>query len=620
MLFGYFKLRATGSPLTAVIESCKGIVTTLGIMSGVINVLTLTGSIFMMQVYDRVLGSQSLPTLVALSVIAVAAYVFLGFLESLRGRILTLVGEKLDADLAPSVHEAGLKLSLASPQGQQDSIQVFRDLEAIRTFVTGQGLVAALDMPWVLLYIAMATLLHPWFGATTAVAALLLIWLTWLTEKNSRAPVKEAYEASSQRNGLVEANMRQAEAMLGNGMRADRIARWAQVHQRYLVAQRTATYTIGGYSAAAKSVRLLLQSFVLAVGAYLAIKGQISAGAIIAASIIVARALAPIDQAIASWRPFTAARDGHDRLTRLLSRLPPERDLFQLAPPKATLAVKDLAIAPPGAQQVTMAGATFTLRAGQMVGIIGPSMSGKSSLVKGLVGVWKPVRGSIAFDGAGPEQWTEEALGRAMGYLPQDVQLFEGTIAENIARFAPNVDTPEVQAKVQAAARAAGLDNLIRSEFPKTGYNHTVGPNGAGLAGGLRQRIGLARALYGDPFLLVLDEPNSNLDEDGELALGGAIRAVKARGGIVVCVSHRPAVLNEADVLLSMVKGQPEFFGPRDDVLKRWLEKHRAGASKTPRNAAAPGAPPAPVGGVRAWSAPPIRVGLPRHETGDRGL
>jgi ATP-binding cassette subfamily C protein len=606
-MLSFFRVRLPKSPLTPLIESCRGIIGTLAVTSGMINVLMLTGSLFMMQVYDRVLGSQSVPTLIGLSVIAVAAYLFQGWLEAIRGRILTLVGETFDASLAPKVHEAGLKLSLATPTGHQDSIQVFRDLDAIRGFVTGPGLVAALDMPWVLLYLAVATLLHPWFGLTATIAAVLLVWLTWRTERASAPASRQAHETGVQRHVLAEANIRHAEAMRGNGMRANRIARWRQAHEDHLTAQRSATFVIGGYGAAAKSIRLLLQSFVLALGAWLAIKGQISAGAIIAASIVVSRALAPIDQAIAGWRPFQLAREGHARLDALLSRVPSDRDVFELDPPKSVLSVKDLAVVPPGSQTVSVAGVSFSLKAGQVLGVVGPSMSGKSSLVKALVGVWQPVRGQILFDGSGPEQWTEEALGAAMGYLPQDVQLFEGTIAENICRFAPDAASPKVQKKVLEAARAAGLDGLIRSAFPKTGYDHRVGPNGAGLAGGLKQRIGLARALYGEPFLVVLDEPNSNLDDEGEQALGRAMRSVKARGGIVICVSHRQAAVAEADLLLTMVRGAPDLFGPRDEVLSQLVARAAAHAA-TPSTLPPAPTNPVPARPAQSWSTMPVRL------------
>lgn len=596
MLMTYFTSRAAHSPLTPILTSCRSTIGTLGFTSGVINLLTLTGSIFMMQVYDRVLGSQSMPTLVGLSLIAVVAYMFQGWLEALRGKMLTLLGEKIDIDLSDRVHAAGMKLATGSPTGPQEAGQAFRDLEAIRTFVTGQGLVAALDIPWVLLYVVVATLLHPLFGITTVIAALVLVWLTWKTERESKAPVKEAFEAATKRSVVVDANLRGSESMHANGMGENRRRMWMRAHESFLTAQRKATFVIGGYTSVAKTIRMVLQSFVLGLGAYLAIKGQITTGAIIAASIIVARALSPIDQAIASWRPFVAARDAHERLSKLLVRQPVERSPFELAPPSRSFAVTQLAVAPPGAQTLAMAGVSFALKAGDVLGVIGTSGSGKSTLVKAIVGVWKPARGSIAFDDSGPQQWDEQVLGRAMGYLAQDVQLFDGTIAANIARF----DEQPAERDVQKAAVGASLDGHIRSKYPQTGYDTQIGPGGGQLAGGLRQRVGLARALYGDPFLLVLDEPNSNLDEEGSAALRRAILDAKARGAIVIIVTHKNDILRDVDYLLVMANGQMEMFGPRAEVMRRLREK------MTP-----PGAAPGATFGNTSGHAPSTPILLP---------
>ncbi len=581
MLMTYFTTRLASSPLGPVVDSCKSAVRTLGLASGIINLLTLTGSLFMMQVYDRVLGSQSVPTLLGLSLIAIFAYMFQGWLEAIRSRILTLIGEKIDNDVSEKVHAAGMKMAIASPAGAQEAGQAFRDLESIRAFVTGQGLIAALDMPWMLLYVVVATILHPLFGVTALVAAGLLVWLTWKTERESKAPVKEAFEASSKRTQIVEANLRGSETMFGNGMVANRRRLWKLSHDKYLQAQRNATFVIGGYSSVSKTVRMVLQSFVLGLGAYLAIKGQITAGAIIAASIVVARALSPIDQAIASWRPFTAARDANERLSKLLTRTANEPERMKLAAPSQTFAVRDLTVAPPGSQTITLAGISFALKAGDALGVVGASGSGKTTLVKALVGAWKPLRGGIAFDGGGPEQWDDEVLGRATGYLPQDVQLFDGTIAENIARFD---ETPD-EARIQEAATSAGLDQHIRAKYAKTGYNTQIGAYGSLLAGGLRQRLGLARALYGEPFLLVLDEPNSNLDDEGNVALRKAIREARRRKAIIIIVTHRPDVLEEVDYMMVMANGTAEDSGKREVVLPKWLAKQ---SSKGPLISNAP--------------------------------
>jgi PrtD family type I secretion system ABC transporter len=599
MLMTYFTTRLALSPLGPVVDSCKSALRTLALASGIINFLTLTGSLFMMQVYDRVLGSQSVPTLLGLSLIAIFAYLFQGWLEALRGRILTLLGEKLDKDLSEKVHATGLKMSLASPAGAQEAGQSFRDLESIRAFVTGQGLIAVLDMPWMLLYVAVATILHPLFGLTTVVTGILLLWLTWKTERESKAPVKEAFDAGTKRTNIVDANLRGAETIFGNGMARNRRRLWAQAHDKYLEAQRRATYIIGGYGSVSKTVRMVLQSFVLGLGAYLAIRGQITPGAIIAASIVVARALSPIDQAIASWRPFTAARDANERLAKLIGRSAQEVPRMTLAPPSEKFSVKSLTVAPPGSQTVTLAGVTFNLKGGDVLGIVGSSGSGKTTLIKAIVGAWRPLQGTITYDGAGSDQWDEETIGRATGYLPQDVQLFEGTIAENISRFD---ETPD-EARIIAAATSAGLDQHIRTKYTKTGYNTQVGPFGSFLAGGLRQRLGLARALYGSPFLLVLDEPNSNLDEDGNAALRKAIREARERKAIVIIVTHRPDVLEEVEYMMVLANGTVEDSGKRETVLPKWLGR----VPPKPGDRPASGTRPLPPTLTAAQSIAPLR-------------
>ncbi len=599
--------------LDDVIASSRRAVTTLAVASGVISVLTLTGSIFMMQVYDRVLGSQSVPTLVGLSVIALGAYVFQGWLELMRGRILTLVGEKIDSEVAPKVQDAGLKIALSSPAGLAEANQAVRDVESIRSFVASNGLATAFDLPWLPIYLILLTFLHPIFGVATLLSALLLVALTWRTEVGSQGAVKRALEYGVKRNLAVDAGLRSAEAIAANGMRAAMMKRWADVHANYLQAQRESTFVIGGYGAVARTSRMVLQSLTLAIGAYLAINGQITSGAIIAASIIASRALAPIDQAIASWRPFTAARDGYRRLAQLAARVPADPQRFRLDPPRRMLSVEQVAVAPPGAQRPSVHSVSFSLNAGQGLGIVGSSASGKSTLVRAIVNAWKPAAGRIRIDEASLDQWDPDELGKYVGYLPQDFQLFEGTVAENIARFDPNA----TEGAVQKAARAAGLDDYIRRVIG--GYDKPIGGGGAFLSAGQRQRIGLARALYGDPFLVVLDEPNSNLDQEGEAALQLAMRGVRQRGGIVIVVAHRQQVLQEVDMVLALSNGTTAAFGPRQDVAKKLQEMQRAAAQTAAPASAAQQAKPAkpptitlqPTGSQRSWSTAPAALVKP---------
>jgi ATP-binding cassette subfamily C protein len=551
------------SPVTDAFASFRAVLVPLALTSGVINVLTLTGSIFMMQVYDRVLGSQSVPTLVGLSLLALGAYVFQGKLEILRNRILTLVGEKVDTQISATIHDVGLRTTLASPAGGVEAMQAVRDVEAIRTFVSGTGLVAALDFPWLPLYLLTTFLLHPWLGGLTVIGAVALMFLTWRTEVASREPMKRVFEAGNKRNQVFDASMRGAEAVAANGMGGHLAARAAESHAAFLRAQRDAAFITGRYASYARSARMLLQSCVLGLGAYLAIKGQISAGAIIAASILSARALAPIDQAIASWRPFVAARDGYRRLKTLTERTPAEAATFKLAAPNASLTAQSVTVVPPGAKRAVVADVSFQLKAGDAMGIIGGSGSGKSSLVRVLANAWKPVQGIVRIDGSTFDQWSRDEIGKSIGYLPQDFQLFEGTIAQNIGRFDPKA-TAEA---VTAAAQAAGIDQYIRTELG--GYDTPIGPGGTLLSAGQRQRVGLARALYGDPFLVILDEPNSNLDPDGELALQAAVKAVRARRGIVIVVTHREPILEAMNHMAVLRGGAVIAVGPVDEVRKK---------------------------------------------------
>jgi PrtD family type I secretion system ABC transporter len=567
--------------IAVVLSSCHAAFLGIGLVSGVINLLMLTGAIFMMQVYDRVLGSQSIPTLVALSLIAIAAYTFQGWLDIIRMRVLALIGERIEGEVAPKVHAAVVDLPLRVPHGSHEPLHAFRQLDAIRGFVSGPGPVALFDMPWMPLYLGVCFMLHPLLGLLTLVGAGILVVLTLVTELRSKAPARAAMEAQSARNLAADAAQRGAEVVRAMGMLPSLAARWTTSHEDYLTAQRRANYVVGGLSATAKMFRMVLQSSLLGLGAYLAIRGQISTGTIIAASIIGARALAPIDLAIGSWKTFVSARQGYKRLKALLVAYPDTTPPFALPPPSKSLIVDGLTIAAPGKPNALVRRISLKLEAGQALGIIGPSASGKSTLGRALVGIWPPQAGKVALDGASLDRWTPEALGPSIGYLPQDVQLFDGTVAENIARFQASAEP----VSVIEAATAAGFHEQVLA-LPE-GYDTRVGSGGAQLSAGQKQRLGLARALFGRPFLVVLDEPNSNLDAEGEAAVSAAISGLRARGAIGVVIAHRPSAISAVDFILAMKGGEAVAFGKRDEVLGKTVQNARQILERVPARAIA---------------------------------
>ena len=578
---------ADGNPIVQALRRSRALFVGVGLFSGMINLLALTGAFYMLQVYDRVLPSRSVPTLVGLTVLLIGLYVANGLLDVMRVRIMSRVGVRLDNDVRETVFRALHLLPLKARTGG-DGLQPVRDLDQIRSFFSGLGPTALFDLPWVPIYLGVVFLLHPLLGFFALIGALLLVALTLLTERRTTAPMKSASASGAQRLAFGEETRRNAEVIQALGLGRRMLDRWEALNTKHLSDQLRASDAASGMGSVSKVLRLFLQSGILGLGAYLVIEGEVSPGTIIAGSIIMARALAPIETAIAHWRGFVAARQSHRRLVDLFAALdlrPPETQV-SLPSPKTSLTVQGLAVAPPGVPRPVIHGVGFTLVAGDGLGIVGPSASGKSTLARALVGVWQPVRmgGSVRLDGATLDQWSPEALGRHIGYLPQDVALFAGTVAENIARFDPQ---PTSEAIV-AAARAAGVHDLI-VQLPD-GYQTVVGEGGAGLSAGQRQRIALARALYGDPFLVVLDEPNSNLDRAGDGALTGAIQSVRSRGGIAIVIAHRPSALAAVDKVLAMANGQVQAFGPKSEILKTLVQ-----AAPTPQKAPRKPAPVAPA-------------------------
>lgn len=558
------------SELTNALRSCRGVFIGVGVMSCIINLLYLTGSIFMLEVYDRVLPSRSVPTLIGLVIIATGLYLAQGLLDLIRARVLGRIGTALDEGLNARVFDTIVRLPL-SVGGRNEGLQPLRDLDNIRTFLGSQGPSAFFDLPWLPLYLAICFVFHVWIGVTALAGAVVLVTLTVVTELLTREPAKEAMGLAARRNDLATTSRRNAEVLVAMGMSRRLMARWRDTNEKYLAGNQRASDVAGGLGAIAKVMRMMLQSAVLAVGAYLVIHQEATAGIIIASSILSARALAPVDLAIAHWKSFVAARQSWHRLTLLLERMPDHAAPTLLPPPKSQLAVEAIAVVAPGDQRAIVQDVSFALAAGQGLGVIGPSASGKSSLVRALVGVWQPVRGKVRLDGAALDQWSSDELGRHIGYLPQDVELFAGTVAQNICRFDPEASSDGII----AAAKEAGVHDMIIKM--RDGYNTEIGEQGASLSAGQAQRVALARALYGNPFLIVLDEPNSNLDTEGDEALSRAVRSARARGAIVVVVAHRPIGIEAVDQVLVMKDGRMQAFGPKEQVLAQVLQQ-RAGA------------------------------------------
>ena len=561
--------------LVSALGRCRTAFVGVAAMSGVVNVLYLTGSFFMLEVYDRVIPSRSVPTLVGLAILALTLYVFQGLIEILRARILARVGAALDEALSRRVYDIVVRAPLKGA-ASGDGLLPLRDLDQLRAFLGGTGPSAFFDLPWMPIYLLICFLFHPLIGVAALVGAAVLAALGLLTDHATRRPTQTATGHGMRRNGLAEASRRNAEVLAAMGMQEGFAARWGSANADYMAAQQRVSDVVGGYAAGSKVFRMALQSGVLALGAYLVINGQASSGVIIASSILVARALAPAELAIGNWRSFVQARQSWSRLAELFARLPAETRLHDLPAPVRALQAEAVCVAPPGAPRLVVRDASFALRAGQGLGVIGASASGKSSLVRALVGVWPALRGKVRLDGAALDQWSAHDLGPHIGYLPQEVELFAGTIAENIARFTPGADP----SGTIAAARAAGIHELVL-RLPE-GYATAIGEGGAGLSAGQRQRIGLARALYADPFLVVLDEPNANLDAEGENALTQAILGVRRRGGICIVVAHRPSALAAVDLVMVMAEGRVETFGPKDEVLKRVLRSAPVHAEAEP--------------------------------------
>lgn len=539
----------------------------VGIFSFFANMLMLTGPMYMLQVYDRVLGSRSEETLVALSLLVAFLYGTMGILDYSRGRIMARVGARFQATLDRRVFDAMVRRSALGPDAKAQT--GLSDLESVQRLMSSPVLMAFFDMPWTPIFLAGIALFHPWLGMLAVAGGVLLVVITLANQLMSRKPLQQA-TMSSHRSMIMSDEIRnEAEMIQSMGMREAACDRWQQGRDTSLFETMKATDVGGTFTSLTKSLRLLLQSAMLGLGAYLVLQNEVTPGAMIAASILLGRALAPIELVIGQWALVQRASRGWSNLADLLEQVPPESKRTELPKPKARLSIQALTIVPPGDTRAALKSVSFDVEPGQAVGVIGPSGSGKSTLARALTGVWRPAGGSIRLDGASLEQYAPTVLGQHIGYLPQRVQLFSGTIAENISRLAGEPDSKKV---VAAAKKAAAHDMIVG--LPD-GYDTQVTANGGKLSGGQMQRIGLARAMYDDPVIVILDEPNSNLDNDGSVALNQAIRNLKADGRSVLIMAHRPAAIQECDTLLVLNGGTRTAYGPKDKILREMVSNHQ---------------------------------------------
>jgi ATP-binding cassette subfamily C protein EexD len=547
------------TPLQEALKQCKGGFYSAGFLSFFINLLMLVPALYMLQIYDRALGSRSMDTLWMLTLIVVFLFIALALMQVARSAILVRLGNELDMAMNTKLFASMFKQSVSQP-GKQSS-QPIQDMTALRQFLTGQGLFAFFDGPWLPIFIAVLFGFHLWFGIFAIIAAVILVALAWLNEKLTKAPLSSASSKSIQSTRYADSCLRNAEVVEAMGMEGSLRQKWLERHLGFLKDQSDASDRNAVLSNVSKTLRMLFQSLILGLGAYLAIKQEITPGMLIAGSILLGRALAPLDLMIGSWKGFASARQAYQRLNQLFEQYPTGEPGMPLPAPEGHLSVEALVVVPPGANVPALRGVGFALDAGDMLAIVGPSAAGKSTLARAVLGVWPLNNGTARLDGADIHQWDKAQLGPHIGYLPQDIELFEGTISENICRFGP----VNPQAVVDAA-KMAGVHELIL-RLPN-GYDTHIASNGGALSGGQRQRVGLARAVYGDPRLVVLDEPNSNLDDQGEQALVAALESLREKKATVILISHRKPILRLVNKMLVLSDGQAIGFGARDDVMR----------------------------------------------------
>ena len=549
------------------LSQCRKAFLGIAVFSGVINLLMLTGPLYMLQVYDRVLLSRSMSTLVALSVLMGGLYLFMGLLEIIRSRVLVRIGNQLDKELSARTFGIWITQGTYGELGARS--RPLDDLSGLKSFLSGPALGAIFDMPWAPLFIAVIWMLHWALGITALIGAIIIFIIAALNEYTTRKTLTQARLHLQQSRLIAENGYRQSDAITAMGMSENVMARWQSTYQESANLYSVGSDRAGGYTATTKAFRMFLQSAILGLGCALAVVQIISPGMMIAGSIIMGRALAPIQMAIGQWKSFINARQSYERLNKFYEALPINSETFQLPEPKGQILVQNVTAAPPGSQKPVLKNVNFQLQPGQGLGVVGPSASGKSTLARLLVGVWMPQQGSVRLDGATFDQWDRSALGVHIGYLPQNIELFDGSIKDNIARFNAQIQDDDVV----LAAKRAGVHEMIL-QMPK-GYETLIGLGGTVLSGGQVQRIALARALYGDPALLVLDEPNANLDAPGDAALTAAIADCRKRQKTVIVMTHRPSAIAAVDMLLVLNAGQVELFGPKKEVLAKLQNKKR---------------------------------------------
>ena len=548
------------TPLNDAFNACKPVLGSVVIFSFFINLLLFVGPMYMLQIYDRVLSSRSEYTLLMLSLVVVMLFMVYGTLEGVRSRILVRTGVKFNNVLAPTLFDTVFKHAIKVSGGAQG--QALRDMDTVREVLSGSGILAFCDAPWVPIFLAGCFLIHPWLGYLSLAGAVLIFILALVNELMTGKKLREGGAQSIVATSYASSTLKNAEVAQAMGMTGAIKDRWATRHGDMLYSQSVASASAGSVLATSKFVRVTVQSAVLGLGAYLALQQEITPGAMIAASIIMGRALAPVEQAVGNWKQFSAARSATQRLQMLFQSIPPDSERMSLPDPEGEINVEGVVAAPPGSQLAVLKGISFSLSAGETLAIIGPSAAGKSTLARVLVGVWPVAQGAVRLDGSELKHWNKEQLGKHVGYLPQDVELFAGTIAENISRFSETDDEVVIR-----AAELAGVHEMIQ-RLPN-GYETEIGEGGQALSGGQRQRIALARALFNEPCLIVLDEPNASLDKAGEEALADALRSLKKMKKTVIVISHKPSLLSLVDKILVMHLGTVQTFGARDDVLKQ---------------------------------------------------